>query len=173
MLLSLNNNNIKLYDSIITFGSSYSGEVRLSKGDKIALKRFHLKFSNTDRSIFQDSLGLKQFKLCITHQLDDRSIVGYSEQKLFHTFTYAYEDDSYTYEANEDELIFQEGNFDQTSIDRLQIYGIDNKLPKYIPMASKLQKYIPMAFKLQKYIPIAFKPDTIFELEWVIKKAEA
>ena len=151
MLLSLNNTNIKLDATHITFGSTLEDMVRLNKGDKIALKRFKLKLAHSDRSIFQGSLGLKRFKLFIKYY-DNVRLTGFKED-VVHTFTYTLEDDSYTFEANKDELVFQECCYDESISNSLKIYGIVDEP--------------------NNYVPIVLSKDSIFELDWVIQKAEA
>lgn len=150
MLLSLNKSNTKHEGIEMTYGSTLEDMIQLNKGDKIALKRFHFKLSNTNRDMFLGGFGLKRFKLFI--KCLDNLRVSYKED-LFHTFTLTFEDDSYTFEAGKDDLIFQECGFEESLVFSFKIYGVLGE---------------PI-----KYVPIMIDDDSTFELDWVIQKAAA
>lgn len=161
MLMSLNNTNIKIDGARIRYGSCYEEMLKFSKRDKIALKRFKLKLAHRDRTITQDwffslkkTIKIEHFSLCFTDYNNDWRIMSCSTEQSFHKFEYPFEDDIYIFEANDDELVFQESRsgYDYSMIRYLNLYGIVTGLRK-------------------DHIPILLKPDSIFELEWVIQKA--
>ncbi len=148
MLLSLNELNTKRDGVHISYGSKSEDMVVLNKGDKIALKRFHYKMTESNRIMFQQALGLKRFKLFIKYY--DNIRMGIKED-LFLTFVFSPESESYTFEADKDSLVFQECSFDESVITDLKIYGVVEEP--------------------NNYVPIMNNKDTIFELDWVVQRS--